>query len=108
MTLPLIGGLTNGCCGTLPGAADFKKDRKDWTIGNYLILTAMAFDAVVSITALVLGILGAVSVIVMPAAAAYVLIGISCTITLLWIIAFVKNKCCTQSQTQQAITHFKK
>ena len=41
-------------------------------------------DILASITCLILGILGACSVIGMSAAAAYALIGINCAITLLW------------------------
>lgn len=42
----------------------------------------MVCDTLVSITALIVGILGATSVIAMPAAAAYALIGVSGVITL--------------------------
>lgn len=54
------------------------------TGGKLLIGLAVA-DTIVSLTALIVGILGAVSVIGMPPAAAYALIGVSSLITLGWI-----------------------
>jgi hypothetical protein len=87
MATPLI-GLSNRCFGTVPGIAP---EGQKWNTGNYIAVGTMTFDAVVSLTALVLGILGVLSVIIMPVAAAYSLIAISGTITLLWIINILKR-----------------
>lgn len=85
MTAPLI-SLTNECC------------KRSNLSDNKVLLSTLAFDALVSITALVVGILGATSVIAMPAAAAYSLIGLSGGITLLWIIGIAKNTLCKNWQ----------
>ena len=55
----------------------------------------MLFDALSSITCLVIGILGATSIIIMPPSAAYALIGISGGITALWITMVILENCCT-------------
>lgn len=60
------------------------KDRKA-NMGAKLALTAIAGDALISITSLVIGILGVFAFIHgMPPAAAYTLLGISGTVTLTW------------------------
>lgn len=53
--------------------------------GGRLFLGLVVADTVVSLTSLIVGILGAVSVIAMPPAAAYALIGVSSLITLAWL-----------------------
>jgi len=55
-----------------------------------VVLLSSTFDTLISITSLVLGILGACSVIAMPAIAAYTLIGISCAITILWLSIIIQ------------------
>jgi hypothetical protein len=51
----------------------------------------MIFDAIAFITSLALGILGALTLLSMPAAASYVLIGVSGAILLLWIAMLAKR-----------------
>lgn len=79
MTAPIF-GLTNCWFGA------FRKSAPNRTPDAYfkLVASVTALDTVISITGLVLGILGALSVISMPAAAAYALIGTSVAITALW------------------------
>lgn len=67
-------------------------------------------DAVVAITALVVGILGVLSVIGMPAAAAYTLIGVSGLFTLPWLgVAILlvgsKIKDCSNKQAKATTKH---
>ncbi len=56
-----------------------------------LFVSTLAFDPLVFITSLVLGILGLTSVIGMPAAAAYALVGVSTGIALIYIGALLKT-----------------
>lgn len=85
MATPLL-GLTNCCFGTL----DTLETEK-------LVAASATIDTLVSLTALVLGILGLTAVITMPAAASYALIGISAGITVLW-IALLLRECSKPSQ----------
>ena len=63
-------------------------------------------DILASITCLILGILGACSVIGMSAAAAYALIGINCAITLLWLpIVGGIFYCCIEDGQQTTAGH---
>lgn len=73
-----------------------------------LIVGLVVADTVVSLTSLIVGILGALSVIGMPPAAAYALIGVSCLITLPWlafatlmILGIVIDKC-DEAKKQQS------
>jgi len=54
--------------------------------------TSVIVDTLISITALIMGILGALSVIAIPPAAAYTLVAISGVITLAWILGAFKWK----------------
>jgi hypothetical protein len=88
---------TDCCFGKIPYEDEKMVDRgAPKKLGNHCFLIAPIADALISLTALIVGILGAVSVIAMPAAAAYTLIGISCAITLAW-IAMVVYTCCMGS-----------
>lgn len=95
MAFPIL-FFSRGCCGAvevitsgvtsdLAKKIKFDKDVK-------IKLATVVFDTFVSLTALVVGILGATSLITMPAAAAYALIGVSSVITLSWIAIFIAAK----------------
>ncbi len=86
MVAPLM-VLTNCCCGKTQWSNTKSQNRN---LGDKLIPSAIAFDTLLFISALVIGILGVASVIAMPAAAAYCFIGVSGGITLLWIAAIIK------------------
>jgi hypothetical protein len=87
MTIPLL-HFTNLCWGIL---ADKAKSNQLCTKSTIAFCSALFIDAAVWITALVVGILGALAVINMPAAAYFTLFGVSGTITLLWIALLVKR-----------------
>lgn len=82
MATPLF-TFSNHCCGYFP-AVSVKNEKTNIT--DVIYVAATAFDIFISLTALVVGILGAISVFAMPPAAAYSLIALSGTITLLWIV----------------------
>jgi len=82
VTIPLL-DFTHECWGRVPGW--------DQPGGRALTVGAMLFDALLSITCLVVGILGVTSVITIAPAAAYALIGISGGITALWIAMYIKK-----------------
>src|SRR5205085_2406101 len=90
MTAPLV-ALTHCCFETIETRDD---DDEEMKCGEYLAFVLPATDALVSLTCLIVGILGALSMINMPAAASYALIGVSCGITALWIIMALSLKCC--------------
>lgn len=81
-------------------------ESRFWKIQIGLIIA----DAVVSISALVIGILGVVSVIGMPAAAAYTLIGVSGLITLPWLAVAILyagisiKECCEARATKSKLS----
>jgi hypothetical protein len=77
---------TNCCFNKIPMAADNSPKK----LGNHLFIVAPIVDTLISLTCLVVGILGATGVIAMPAAAAYALIGVSGAITLGWIALTLK------------------
>ncbi len=89
MVAPLM-AFTNCCC----GKTKLSDGSKDCNLGDKLVPSALAFDTLLFISALVIGILGVASVIAMPAAAAYGLIGASGGIALLWIAAVIKQRTC--------------
>lgn len=73
-----------------------------------LFIGLVVADTVFSLTSLIVGILGALSVIGMPPAAAYALIGVSALITLPWLafatlmIIGVAGDKCEQAKKQQS------
>ena len=89
MAVPIY-HLTEGCGRRLPKPNPKVKgcDNGKKVCGSFLL-----FDTLVSITALVVGILGVTSVMIMPPAAAYTLIGVSGGITALWIAMIIKKSC---------------
>lgn len=87
MTTPIL--YFTDCCG-----------RGENNCEDKFVNASVATDTFVSLTALVLGILGLTAVIAMPAAASYALIGISAGITTLWLALFLHVGCkkCSQQQ----------
>lgn len=80
MTGPII--ITTGTACDVPKLSSSSASK--WKTGDYIAVSAIGFDTVTSITCLVVGILGVISTIVMPVAAAYALIGVSVAITAMW------------------------
>ena len=92
MTLPLLGLARD--YGIYCGIPDPRMDSRTGKMNSGIIVpaTLQLLDTCVSITAVVLGILGALSIIAMPAALAYSLIGLSAAITALWIVGAIKTQ----------------
>lgn len=84
MTAPLMILAESHCCEYLPNNDSAK---------GALFLTGAAVDTVISLTALVVGILALCAVITaIPAVVAYSLIGLSAAITMIW-IGFLATHC---------------
>lgn len=95
MCAPVL-SFTNCCFKKIPMGTD-----QNPKLGDHCFKIAPTIDAIVSITCLVMGILGVMSIVTMPPAAAYALIGISGGITLLWIAMVVRARtadCCKPKQ----------
>lgn len=92
MTIPLIALVNTKCYRFIP------KDRPN--LQSLIFFGFASIDALVSITALVVGILGALSILTIPSLVSYSLIGLSTTITLLW-IGFFALKCRGNAQSSQ-------
>jgi cytochrome c biogenesis factor len=91
MTAPLF-YFTDCCFQKIPFE---RKEHKPKQIGNRLLIVAPLLDALVSLTCLVVGILGATSILALPPAASYTFIGISGAMTIGWlclILAFLCKK----------------
>lgn len=86
MTAPIL-ELSHCCCGRIEKFSSLKR------------IGVLALDTLLSITSLIVGILGVTAVIAMPPAAAYSLIGISAGITLLYIAAIIKRCTCQSKAT---------
>jgi len=94
MATPIL-AMSGCCCGKIPinDLDKVSKGQQPPLLGNRLCCVTPIFDAFVALTCLVVGILGAISIIAIPAAAAYTLIGISGGIAALWIIMGIILKC---------------
>lgn len=91
---------TKGCCGRLKNGLDEKGKLN--TSAKIFTFTAI-FDAGVIIAGVVLGALGMVHIIPMPAIAAYSLFGVSGAVTLGWIISAAASKGNTVRMTIKCI-----
>lgn len=90
MSFPLL-VFSRGCCNKVD-FCDPLISKKKCSNSKTIIYGTMAFDILVFITSLIVGILGATSVIAMPAAAAHALIGVGGAIPVLWIAMYIALK----------------
>jgi hypothetical protein len=100
MATPIL-YFTSDCCDKLSNSSSNKGVKRPSTFKDVLLVTSLTADALISITCVVLGILGLLSVIAMPAAAAYTLIGVSGGITLLWLALTASFAKCAFSPKQK-------
>jgi hypothetical protein len=91
MALPAV-LFSNGCCGRLNGArsGDIARGVLDFT-AKILFGVALT-DLFTMLTCLVIGILGATSLISMPLPAAYILIGTGGALILSWVVGAVISR----------------
>lgn len=107
MAAPLFIGSNIFCGDFCKTKCKVDMDRKTSMKFPVIAIGLMVADTVISLTALVVGILGALSVIGMPPAAAYTLIGVSGLITLPWLATAIfliglKVKACCDKQAKAA------
>lgn len=86
MTIPLIIA-TNSCGSCLP-EPDVTDSGKLNTTARVLVASLVA-ETLFVITALVVSILGLLSVLIIPAALSYTLLGLSCAVLSIWIFSVV-------------------
>ena len=82
MTCPLLYA-TKGCCDQFPKPGGI----------HSVMRCAALIDVLATLTCLVLGILGRLSIITIGPAASYALIGVSVSITLSWMVTILHQSC---------------
>jgi len=99
LSIPIL-LMSNFCGGKVPNGCDDFQPKTEKKKGDKVIYACLACDTLASLTSLIIGILGAVSIIAMPAAVAYTLVAISGSITALYIAMIIKAKCDSQPRPQ--------